>query len=226
MYSGLDLSRMVSESDPRWSSLRYIRKPPLSLGISRLIHYALQFTHSSAVQSYCWKAAAHSGLPFSSLSSHVRIIVRLILTKRVEAVCSRTGQSFEEVAVSSLFSFLQAWCRWLRNPRGWWSLGPESPHEVKLTTSQEHPHHPDTYKQTRNKLPLYLSHYTFWGLYVTAASIRLIRTSQEQLIESEERWIRSCFINYNVQNNTFTALNIQQILMEQLRDTKHVLGSK
>ena len=39
----------------------------------------------------------------------------------------------------------------------------------------------------------------FWGLYVTAASIRLIQTSQEQLTESEERWIRSCFINYNVQ---------------------------
>lgn len=65
-----------------------------------------------------------------------------------------------------------------------------------------------------------------WGLYVTAASIRLIQTSQEQLIESEERCIRSCFINYNVQNNTFTALNIQQILMEQLIDTKHVLGSE
>ena len=101
------------------------------------------------MQSYCWKAVAHFVPSFSSLSSHIHVIMRLILTRRAgaEAVCSLPDQSFKEVAVSSLF-FLS----YKLDADDFETLGDGrvwvlSLHMTKPTTSQERLHGTDTYKQ-------------------------------------------------------------------------------
>ena len=60
------------------------------------------------MQSYCWKAAAHFVPSFSSLSSHICVIMRLILTKRAgaEAMCKSVLDSlFPSFNVLSFFNF-------------------------------------------------------------------------------------------------------------------------